>query len=544
MRKFLLSLGLLLLGIVTVHGQQKIYIHLGDGTVLSHNVADVDSITFGEETTVPPAISGFTLSSLGSTNATFHIALTGTRSLLTSVGVQYSSNAMSISSGTRTNAASIPSEADATVALTGLSASTTYYALPYIVVDGQYTYGPDTLTFTTDSLSRFPMPAAVDLGLSVKWASWNVGAQTAYDYGLYIGWGDSTGVRQATDASVYPSISNISGTAYDVAHAKWGDGWQMPSVDQFQELRENCSWTAQTVNGVSGWLVTSKVNGNSIFLPRGGFYSPTDKKYEYVGNDTRYWTGQHGSTQNTAVSVYIFPADSEISTNTEKIVCLPIRAIYTGSSTPDPTPTPQPTDTIPGAQVPLSANAGQAVDLGLSVKWASFNLGASSSTEAGNYYAWGETTTKDSYSLSTYQYYVTSSTDSIYTPENLKQISATKYDAARMNWGGAWRLPTLDEMQELISYCTWTWDSSRHGYTVTGTNGNSIFLPASGYKVGSDVVLSGAYGNYWTGTNYDREPMFKDKHAYYLMFGETYTPQYPTDMNKEMGYNIRPVQDN
>ena len=115
------------------------------------------------------------------------------------------------------------------------------------------------------------------------------------------------------------------------------------------------------------------------------------------------------------------------------------------------------------------------VDLGLpsGLKWATCNVGASQPHEYGNFYAWGETTTKTSYS----------SSNSVTSGQQMSDISGNvAYDAARANWGSSWRMPTKAEMEELRDNCTWTWTTQNgvNGYRVTGTNGNSIFLPAAG----------------------------------------------------------------
>ena len=121
------------------------------------------------------------------------------------------------------------------------------------------------------------------------------------------------------------------------------------------------------------------------------------------------------------------------------------------------------------------------VDLGLSVKWASCNLGASTPAGKGGYYAWGETSTKTKYTKENYAYYKEGSG---YTDIG-KNISGTQYDAATVNLGKDWRMPTKDEVQELCEKCTFTYGEvdGVKGYYVTGKNGNSIFLPCYGYKL-------------------------------------------------------------
>ena len=149
----------------------------------------------------------------------------------------------------------------------------------------------------------------------------------------------------------------------------------------------------------------------------------------------------------------------------------------------------------------------EAVDLGLSVKWATFNVGATKPEEYGGYYAWGETEEKEKYDWSTYKWCNGSSTsitkyctDSYYGTVDNKAVLDPEDDVAHVKWGGSWRMPTLDELKELKNNCTWQWATQNgvNGYKVTGANGNSIFLPAAGYRYGSGLNYSGSDGNYWS----------------------------------------------
>lgn len=155
-----------------------------------------------------------------------------------------------------------------------------------------------------------------------------------------------------------------------------------------------------------------------------------------------------------------------------------------------------------------TANGHEYVDLGLSVKWATCNVGANSSEEYGDYFAWGETKPKDYYDWSTYKWcngnydnLTKYCTDSDYGTVDNKTVLDLADDAAHANWGGAWRMPTLEEQKELINYCTWTWTTQNgvKGYLVTSKkNGNSIFLPAAGFRSDSDLYSAGSYGYYWS----------------------------------------------
>lgn len=139
---------------------------------------------------------------------------------------------------------------------------------------------------------------------------------------------------------------------------------------------------------------------------------------------------------------------------------------------------------------------GEAIDLGLSVKWASRNVGASSPEEYGGYYAWGETEEKSDYDWKTYKYYNDNHFVNIGS-----NISGTQYDVAHMKWGGSWRMPTLSEFEELINNCTWKWTTYNGvgGQLVTSPNGNSIFLPATGYRHWTEL-MGDCNGCYWSAT--------------------------------------------
>ena len=136
----------------------------------------------------------------------------------------------------------------------------------------------------------------------------------------------------------------------------------------------------------------------------------------------------------------------------------------------------------------------EAVDLGLSVRWANCNVGATKPTESGAFFAWGETSEKEIYDWDSY-------VDSDCTALR-SSISGTMNDAAYVAWGDQWRLPSLVEMQELCDRCTWVWQEKNgvEGCLVTGPSGASIFLPAAGVKQGGSTYLPKSYGSYLTGT--------------------------------------------
>ena len=156
------------------------------------------------------------------------------------------------------------------------------------------------------------------------------------------------------------------------------------------------------------------------------------------------------------------------------------------------------------AQSPATGtiNGHDYVDLGLSVMWATCNLGASSPSQYGDYYAWGEAETKSEY---------TKENSATYGKDNF-----TFHDAAAEKWGGSWRMPTKAECEELInnSTCTWTIIAGHKGCKLTSEkNGNSIFLPAAGLRDEELFALADTMGNYWSSSSSDKSYFlhYKDK---------------------------------
>lgn len=190
------------------------------------------------------------------------------------------------------------------------------------------------------------------------------------------------------------------------------------------------------------------------------------------------------------------------------------------------------------------------VDLGLSVKWATCNLGAENPEEFGEYYSWGEVNPKEYYSWNTYKYCSGSKTtlnkycysNAYGNVDNKTKLDATD-DAAHVNLGGAYRMPTDSERDELIENCVWKWTTRNgvNGYSVTGPNGKSIFLPAAGVMEGDNSAESGKAGYYWTSSLYVD---IADPHPYYglcVFFEDGEVGKY--GVTRHSGISIRPVYD-
>ena len=193
----------------------------------------------------------------------------------------------------------------------------------------------------------------------------------------------------------------------------------------------------------------------------------------------------------------------------------------------------------------------QAVDLGLpsGLKWASYNIGATRPEEYGDYYAWGETAPKADYSWATYKHakgvsdkltkYCTNTSYGYNGFTDDKTTLEPKDDAAHVNWGGAWRMPTDAEWTELRTQCTWTWTTQNgvNGYLVASkTNNNSIFLPAAGYRdYGTDLNYAGSHGGYWSSLLHGGYP----DGARSIYFDSGYVGSY--NDNRYCGQSVRPV---
>ena len=180
----------------------------------------------------------------------------------------------------------------------------------------------------------------------------------------------------------------------------------------------------------------------------------------------------------------------------------------------------------------------EAVDLGLSVKWATCNVGANTPEAYGNYYAWGETATKNNYLWDTYKY-GDGTTFSKYNATDGKTTLETVDDIAAFNWGGKWRMPTDAEWIELCEKCTWTWTTQNgvNGYKVKATNGNTIFLPVAGYRFREYTLGADNTGHYWsssldtgTGTMNMAHQVYFDSHNVYRFNSDRY-----------IGLAVRPV---
>ena len=188
--------------------------------------------------------------------------------------------------------------------------------------------------------------------------------------------------------------------------------------------------------------------------------------------------------------------------------------------------------------IDLTHNGYEYVDLGLSVKWATCNVGATSPEQAGLYFAWGETTGYTAEQVPG----VRAFTEDEYKAGPAASISADltlEQDAAHINMGGKWRMPTKDEYQELLDNCNVVWTNDYNGTGVVGriftskVNGNSVFFPAAGGCTNSYVGYVGSDGSYWSAT------CLSSADAWELGFNSGSQRLYSD--NRYYGYSVRGV---
>ena len=319
----------------------------------------------------------------------------------------------------------------------------------------------------------------VDLGLpsGTRWATCNVGATKPEQPGGLYAWGET-----ATKTSYMPSngktygknMDDISGNAtYDVATAKWGKGWRMPTKDEFDELLQYCNYAYVKKGNLYGHQFTNPSNNRSIFLPSTG-HKERSSKIENANVCGNYWasTPYKDSYNNGAYNYHFGAALGEMGTG-ERSSGFGVRPVTTNNTM----------ITVPSQG---QTNGHKWVDLGLpsGVKWATCQIGAPSSEEYGTEYEWGALKPA-------------SERENGRTTLDKKEIESikanSKYDVAKALWGSTWRLPSKAEVQELLDNCTWEWTQLgriKGCKAISKINGNYIFFP----------MKNGEYiSSFWTG---------------------------------------------
>ncbi len=375
----------------------------------------------------------------------------------------------------------------------------------------------------------------IDLGLSVLWASCNLGAMKPEEYGSYFAWGETESDKTNYTWASYKWTEGSSSTPLkyntsdgkseldpedDAARLFLGEHWRMPTKEELHELSTGCTWTLKTQNGVVGYEGKSKTTGNTIFFPMSGVFRGTS--VSEIGKTGIYWSSDLVTSQKTkAESLYMMSDKTPQGGQDERRYGYSIRPVYIKEVLSPNPPLPE------------------IIDMGLSVGWASINVGAETPETMGDVFAWGEVNTKTDYEESTYKW--TERVNGLmkyYKYNSIVENGYNKYvdndlfldgedDAAQAYYGDQWRTPSRREWIELSNNCNWTWTLQKgmYGYIVeSNITHNRLFLPVEG-----DIA------DYWT----DEKPSNKSSSAYCYQLAES-------ERKTELGYRylpkyIRPV---
>ncbi|MGN0029080.1 MAG: hypothetical protein ACI35Q_05035, partial [Marinilabiliaceae bacterium] len=343
--------------------------------------------------------------------------------------------------------------------------------------------------------------------------------------------------------------------------------WRMPTQAQLQELSDYCTreWkeTDWDSNGsLAGYLLTSNANGKKLFLPAAG--SRWGSGLYNIGSYGFYWSADLGSGESERAYNLSFSSGGWYADDSIRYGGFSVRPACPSAEATKSYNTP---DGRVGGQVPTAA---EAVDLGLpsGTLWAPYNVGATKPGEAGAYFAWGETTAKESYDWGTYKWMKEGESDWTHITKYAAdddQITADWYtdvkfvgdsktsleaadDAAAQNWGGNWRMPTRAQLNELFTESTTEWkeadwdaNGSLAGYLLTGPNGKRLFLPAAGGRWDSSLDNVGSYGFYWSAELRSDYSL----NARGLYFGSGYFGSgywnAGYDLSRCNGFSVRPV---
>ena len=497
----------------------------------------------------------------------------------------------------------------------------------------------------------------VDLELpsGTLWATCNVGASKPEQYGDYFAWAETKPKAEYMWSNYDYNCGNetwmdiwrytipdgcMDGAWYedgefngdnltqlelydDAAWVNWGEEWQMPSKEQFKELINTDNTTTEwtKLNGVNGYLIKSRRNGKSIFLPATG--SCIVSNLVDAGNTGTYWSRSLTTNYTPRACNLIFNSDFSSMSESDRYIGKSVRPVrvagilvtkillsptelemevgemdwfevevlpedatnpaYTMESSNENVATVDKcsvTAVSPGTctitcratdgsgvyaecHVTVVGEVVDYVDLALPSRtlWATCNLGAESPEEYGSYFAWGETEPKGNYTWGTYKWMTAGKDDWNYInkytfPDNQtdgcwysggafvgdnKQELDAEDDAAKAILDSSWQIPTVAQINELLNgeYTTseWTTLNGVMGRKITSKkNGNSIFLPAAGWRSGSSLMGGGTTGYYWSnslgGLSVD--------YAFPLNFSSNYWGTEHHD--RFYGQSIRPVR--
>ena len=414
----------------------------------------------------------------------------------------------------------------------------------------------------------------VDLGLPSGnlWAKCNLGASSPEAYGDYYAWGEVEPKQEYTKSNHkwykegapsqgFTKYNNEDGKLTlededDAVIQKLGNGWRTPTLADFRELTNQKYTTIEktTLNGVAGYQITSKKNKKSIFIPCAGFKNSEKPQTRFISDD-----------EEVAVCMTNLRRIDNMVYNAWTFAFQNDRIGRYGKRRPDGISVRP----VKGPGVPVPNDC---VDLGLAsgLLWAKCNMGATEPTDRGNYYAWGETSTKKKYYSDNYKHFKIDGGIKVlkYNEKDGKTVLDLNDDAARANIGAGYRIPTKEDWEELLDECKWEAvtttlseiiDPSQTKviarWKVTGPSGNSIVLPmTSGFR-GDGWGVQPDNDTYYTTANLYPADELSDKDKYQKAVALTW-PMFAKETSsggikepsfksiyRDFGVVIRPVFD-
>ena len=414
----------------------------------------------------------------------------------------------------------------------------------------------------------------VDLGLPSGnlWAKCNLGASAPEAYGDYYAWGEVEPKQEYTKSNHkwykegapsqgFTKYNNEDGKLTlededDAVIQKIGNGWRTPTLADFRELTNQKYTTIEktTLNGVAGYQITSKKNKKSIFIPCAGFKNSEKPQTRFISDD-----------EEVAVCMTNLRRIDNMVYNAWTFAFQNDRIGRYGKRRPDGISIRP----VKGPGVPVPNNC---VDLGLAsgLLWAKYNMGTTDPTKLGDYYAWGETSTKKKYYSDNYKHFKIDGGIKVlkYNEKDGKTVLDLNDDAARANIGAGYRIPTKEDWEELLEDCKWEAvtttlseiiDPSQTKviarWKVTGPSGNSIVLPmTSGFR-GDGWGVQPDNDTYYTTANLYPADELSDKDKYQKAVALTW-PMFAKETSsggikepsfksiyRDFGVVIRPVFD-
>ena len=553
-RFFIIVILLIIAGFQTALAQ-KVVLHMTGNQKAEYRVEQLDSITFAEDDssgggeTTDPSVTGDAIN-ITNKSATLVGYATSIRDNLSSdlrVGfICCLEGTPNKNNGTQVDVSTnyVAENGRYTKAIGNLLSNTTYYYRSFVYQSGIWFYGK-VKSFTTKGIDvDFTTGDATAITCFSAKVSGSVAVQYSYSsltYGICYG----TGIEPTTSDNTMSASTNsftlqlrklTGGTSYYYRPYAIVDGQtRYGTVRTFRTLNDNVVETGNFDEETR--TVTSHLTIG------GGAYSSLVLGVCY---------GKTGVPTINDMTVTSNEVDDD-NNYTVKLVPAELGAIYYRSYIL--------IDGIPHYGVVKSfednthgfTNGYEWVDLGLpsGTLWASCNVGANKPEDYGDYFAWGEIQPKSNYSWTTYKYSNGSNnamtkycTDNRYgTVDNRTELESVD-DAATVNWGTGWQMPTLIQQQELIntSYTTITCTTQNgvYGYKITSmSNGNSIFLPAAGSRDGTSLYNAGGDGIYWSrslSTNFSFCGYILSYNYYYS------SGMFSGNFERSLGQSVRPVR--